>query len=179
MFTTRVRHAPSTNYDEGQPPKKRLKGSGNTASSVTVQSTSDDDDESVSHESQMRESREIPDSEEDVEDGNDDEDEDEGRQARKPAHLTELEAALPFVKTDEAAIADYESQRAAEPPSTELDRDGRLGQREWIKGKSSIYVDAFNLALETVLEDERHLFDEAEIAVFEHWRLLNYEAQYL
>jgi Fanconi-associated nuclease 1 len=55
----------------------------------------------------------------------------------------------------------------------------RLSNRTWTKGKSSIYVDAFNLALETVLEDERHLFDEKEIEVFKQWRELEYEAQYL
>ena len=37
----------------------------------------------------------------------------------------------------------------------------------------------FNLALDTVLDEESHLFDEAEKAVFEQWRALNYEAQYL
>ena len=40
-------------------------------------------------------------------------------------------------------------------------------------------MDAFNLALETVLEDESHLFNEAELAVFAFWRELSYEAQYL
>ena len=55
----------------------------------------------------------------------------------------------------------------------------RLHQRTWTKGKSSIYVDAFNLALETVLEDEGHLFDEKEMEVFHQWRALDYEAQYL
>ncbi|TQS39008.1 hypothetical protein Golomagni_00473 [Golovinomyces magnicellulatus] len=47
------------------------------------------------------------------------------------------------------------------------------------KFKSSIYVDAFNLALETVLEDERHLFDIKELQIFAYWKELNYEAQYL
>ncbi|RKF53630.1 Fanconi-associated nuclease 1-like protein [Golovinomyces cichoracearum] len=47
------------------------------------------------------------------------------------------------------------------------------------KFKSSIYVDAFNLALETVLEDERHLFDVKEIQIFAYWKELNYEAQFL
>ena len=54
-----------------------------------------------------------------------------------------------------------------------------LNHRNWTKGKSSIYVDAFNLALETVLDDERHLFDEKEMEVFNQWRVLHYEAQYL
>lgn len=40
-------------------------------------------------------------------------------------------------------------------------------------------MDAFNLALDTVLEEESHLFDEAETKVFEDWKALSYEAQYL
>ena len=59
------------------------------------------------------------------------------------------------------------------------DLKARLSQRNWTRGKSSIYVDAFNLALETVLEDEGHLFDEKEMEVFNQWKGLEYEAQYL
>ncbi|KAL8840337.1 MAG: hypothetical protein Q9170_001352 [Blastenia crenularia] len=92
------------------------------------------------------------------------------------ASQTELESALPPVKTDKEAIADYEATRAAEGS---LDLQGRLGQRKWVQGKSSIYVDAFDLALETVLDEESHLFDEAEMAVFQQWRDLSYEGQYL
>jgi fanconi-associated nuclease 1 len=87
------------------------------------------------------------------------------------------ESALPQIKSDEEAIAEYEATRAAE--STSLRPQDGLGRRRWVRGKSSIYVDAFNLALETVLEDEGHLFNEAEMAVFEVWRALSYEAQYL
>ncbi|KAL8694863.1 MAG: hypothetical protein Q9218_000527 [Villophora microphyllina] len=93
-----------------------------------------------------------------------------------PASQTELESALPLIKTDKEAIAEYEATRAAE---TDLDLQGRLGQRKWVQGKSSIYVDAFVLALETVLDEESHLFDEAEMAVFHRWRGLSYEGQYL
>ena len=53
------------------------------------------------------------------------------------------------------------------------------GQQEQALGRSSIYVDAFNLALDTVLEDEAHLFSRAERCVFEQWKVLGYEAQYL
>ncbi|ERS96111.1 hypothetical protein HMPREF1624_07647 [Sporothrix schenckii ATCC 58251] len=45
--------------------------------------------------------------------------------------------------------------------------------------RSSIYVDAFNIALDTVLEQEEHLFNEKEKTVFSAWRSLDYEAQYL
>jgi len=94
---------------------------------------------------------------------------------------TDIESALPAIKTDKEAIQAYEATRAAQE-AEEAERaglEGRLSERKWIRGKSSIYVDAFNLALETVLEDESHLFNEAELAVFAFWRELSYEAQYL
>lgn len=47
------------------------------------------------------------------------------------------------------------------------------------KYHSSYYVDAFNMALDAVLETEAHLFNEKEKAVFNAWRHLDYEAQYL
>jgi fanconi-associated nuclease 1 len=95
-----------------------------------------------------------------------------------PSSQTDLESALPPVKTDKEAIEEYEATRRAEQSSIGGLQD-RLGSRTWVKGKSSIYVDAFNLALETVLEEERDLFDDAETIVFEQWRGLSYEAQYL
>ncbi|EMC95171.1 hypothetical protein BAUCODRAFT_91856 [Baudoinia panamericana UAMH 10762] len=94
-----------------------------------------------------------------------------------PDRRTDLETALPPIQTDKEAIDAYEATRVAE--QAELGLQDRLDGKKWVKGRSSIYVDAFNLALETVLEDEGHLFDEAEHAVFEHWRELEYESQYL
>jgi Fanconi-associated nuclease 1 len=44
---------------------------------------------------------------------------------------------------------------------------------------SSIYVDAFNYALDTVLKDEAYLFSDEEAEVFAKYRSLDYEAQYL
>jgi len=83
-------------------------------------------------------------------------------------HLpTELESALPPVKTDKEAIAEYETLRYS-------NHHGK--DRNWV---SSIYVDAFNLALDTVLGDESHLFNESEMGVFRVWRDLDYETQYL
>ncbi|KXT15660.1 hypothetical protein AC579_6122 [Pseudocercospora musae] len=90
---------------------------------------------------------------------------------------TDLETALPAIETDEEAIEAYEASRAAE--QAELGLEERLNGRKWVRGKTSIYVDAFNLALETVLEEESHLFDEAEHSVFRQWRELSYEGQYL
>jgi Fanconi-associated nuclease 1 len=86
---------------------------------------------------------------------------------------TDLEIALPPIDTDKDAIKAYEATRAAEYSESQED------QPKWIPGQRSIYVDAFNLALDTVLEDESHLFDDAEKKVFDTWRELNYEAQYL
>lgn len=43
----------------------------------------------------------------------------------------------------------------------------------------SIYVDAFNLALDTVLKEESYLFSEDETEVFARYRSLEYEAQHL
>lgn len=111
----------------------------------------------------------IPDSEEDSES--------ENLEVESRSHQTDLETALPPIQTDKEAIEAYEASRAAEQAESGLNE--RLGERKWVKGKSSIYVDAFNLALETVLEDESHLFDEAEHVLFQTWRDLSYEAQYL
>ncbi|KAI7545491.1 hypothetical protein KC331_g6182, partial [Hortaea werneckii] len=104
--------------------------------------------------------REIPDS-----DANSDDEllEHEEQQARR----TDLESALPPIQTDKEAIEAYEATRAAE--QAELGLKDRLDGQKWVRGKSSIYVDAFNLALETVLDQESHLFDEAEHAVFKQW----------
>lgn len=167
MLGQRIPHPLSTNFDADfeSPSAKRLKRYESTDSSL---SRIESDDYIIRSPTPNLVSREIPDSEAESDDNG----------PTQSSQRTDLESALPPVKTDKEAIADYEATRAAEEivPS---DLHGRLGQRKWVPGKSSIYVDAFNLALETVLEDEAHLFDEAEMAVFEHWRNLGYEAQYL
>ncbi|KUI60895.1 hypothetical protein VP1G_08076 [Cytospora mali] len=96
-------------------------------------------------------------------------------------HDTAIESACPPVQADQDAIDEYEVMRASH-----LSADSKTNlsssdsdNRTWVRGRSSIYVDAFNLALDTVLEDEAHLFDENEMAIFEQWRSLDYEAQYL
>lgn len=167
MVGRRIPHAPSTNYDDISSPAKRLK---------ILESTDGDDSRDVSENEasikiphQYRD--EIPDSEEE-EDG-----ELQDGQC-KPSRPTELESALPPIKTDKEAIAEYEAMRASEQ-DIPGELEDRLKSRKWTKGKSSIYVDAFNLALETVLEDEGHLFDEKELEVFNQWKELDYEAQYL
>ena len=169
MLGQRIRHPPSTNFDGDfeSPSAKRLKRSESTDSSL---SRIENDDYIIRPSTPNFISREIPDSEA--------ESKEEENEPMQSSQKTDLESALPPVKTDKEAIADYEAIRAAEE-AVPSDLHGRLGQRKWVQGKSSIYVDAFNLALETVLEDEAHLFDEAEMAVFECWRSLSYEAQYL
>lgn len=167
MLGQRIQHPTSTNYHEEEgfpnPSAKRLKRFDSTETSLPSE-----DEDGRSTPTCRTYPQEIPDSE--AEDDEDQRSPDAGRQ-------TALESALPSIKADKEAIAEYEAARAAE--AEVLDFRGRLGQRKWVQGKSSIYVDAFNLALETVLEDESHLFDEAEMAVFEHWRNLSYEGQYL
>ncbi|RAL12794.1 fanconi-associated nuclease 1 [Aspergillus homomorphus CBS 101889] len=90
---------------------------------------------------------------------------------------TELESSLPAIQDDSQAIEEYEAARLASQDEPDIHQ--RLQDGKWRKGRSSIYVDAFNLALETVLDEEAHLFDEVEMEVFKQWRELDYEAQYL
>jgi Fanconi-associated nuclease 1 len=167
MMGRRIPHPLSTKFFDNDifPPAKRLK---------TLESTDGEDSRDVSEDestsqilNQYRD--EVPNSEDD------DNDLDDGQ--AKPTRPTELESALPPIRTDKEAIAEYEAMRASEQDTAEILHD-RLQQR-WTEGKSSIYVDAFNLALETVLEDEGHLFDEKELEVFNQWRELEYGAQYL
>jgi Fanconi-associated nuclease 1 len=169
MVGKRVPHPKSTKYDEGDgdddgdfatPPPKRIKR--DITDFVTKKAC-------PKKTTQKSRKNEIPDSDADSDNEVVHDDEPAGDKR------TDLETALPFIETDKEAIEAYEASRAA----GELELQGRLAESKWVRGKSSIYVDAFNLALETVLEDESHLFDEAEHTVFQQWRDLNYEAQYL
>lgn len=166
MLGRRIPHPASTQFhDDVLPPAKRLK----TLESTDGEDSRDvSDTESIAH-TPRRFRDEIPDS-----DDEHNSDDDGPSTTQRP---TELESALAPVKTDKEAIDHYEAMRAAEDVPDHL--KSRLIERNWTKGKSSIYVDAFNLALETVLEDEGHLFDEKEMEVFNQWRALDYEAQYL
>ena len=164
MLGRRIAHPKSTNFDEddghtAKRPTKRLKTE-----------HSEDETDSIALPSPRIRAREILDSEADSDD--------EDLSPPAPTVRTDLETALGPVRTDKEAIEEYEAFREAEDEHLQ-EREGRLKDRKWVKGKSSIYVDAFNLALDTVLEDESHLFDEAEKALFDHWRNLSYEAQYL
>lgn len=97
----------------------------------------------------------------------------------KAQRPTEVESALPAIKADKAEIADYESKRAHGDSELSSELRDRIGARSWERGRSSIYVDAFNLALTTVLEEEGHLWNDAEKRIFEEWDKLCYDAQYL
>jgi len=166
MLGRRVPHPASTKFhdDDNEPVAKRLK---------TFESTDGEDSRGVSDDENTLRPQgyrdEIPNSE--------DEEALEDEEKLILSRPTELESALPQIKTDKEAIEEYEAMRAAEDVPEDL--KARLTQRSWTKGKSSIYVDAFNLALETVLDDEGHLFDDKEMEVFKQWRKLEYEAQYL
>jgi Fanconi-associated nuclease 1 len=152
--------------DGARPPAKRLKASASTDG----EDFRDVSSEEVSLHTPKYHQGEVPDSdaESDIEDAS----------GTLPQQATDLEAASAPIKTDKEAIEAYETMRMVDRDIPE-DLKVRLGQRSWAHGKSSIYVDAFNLALETVLEEEHHLFDEKELEIFEQWRGLEYEAQYL
>ncbi|EME79655.1 uncharacterized protein MYCFIDRAFT_204898, partial [Pseudocercospora fijiensis CIRAD86] len=165
MLGKKIPHPKSTNFDDDDggddfatPPAKRVKR--DITDFVKKESPS----------STAKTRRDIiPDSEDD----SDHEDLVEQPHTRQ----TDLETALPAIETDKEAIEAYEASRAAEQAGLGLQE--RLDGRKWIRGKTSIYVDAFNLALETVLEQESHLFNDAEHSVFKQWRELSYEGQYL
>ncbi|KAL6834165.1 VRR-NUC domain-containing protein [Trichoderma sp. SZMC 28015] len=103
---------------------------------------------------------------------------DETDQRRSKERVTEFENALPPTETNEEAITEYETLRSSQNNAGE-ESSGVKTAPLWIKGRSSIYVDAFNLALDTVLEEESSLFSSKESEIFKQWRSLDYEAQYL
>jgi Fanconi-associated nuclease 1 len=159
MITRFIKHPKSTNYDgnKDRPVKRQKVGDSPRKPPPTPRKSAN---------------REVPDS--DAED----DDKDIKPEESELEHKTDLESALPPVKVDDEAIEAYEAFKASQEDNTEVAEE-RLEKRSWVRGKSSLYVDAFNLALDTVLEDETHLFDEAETDVFRIWRELGYEAQYL
>lgn len=92
--------------------------------------------------------------------------------------VTDFENALPSADNEDA-LKEYEAIKSSQ--NNEVNDDGTTIQTRpmWIKGRSSIYVDAFNLALDTVLDEESHLFDDKEKEVFAQWKELDYEAQFM
>jgi fanconi-associated nuclease 1 len=169
MLGRRTPHPASTNFnaDHLSPPAKRLKTRESTDGEDSCNASGDESTPDTPNVYSYRD--EIPDSDDENDSGDEG-----GLIAQRP---TELESALPPVKADKEAIEEYEAMRAGDEVPGDL--KSRLSERKWTRGKSSIYVDALNLALETVLDDEGHLFGEKEMEVFGQWRELEYEAQYL
>lgn len=172
LMGTRIPHPPSTNFNDDRdfpsPPAKRARldagyNTGDTAKGGLRRSIKN----------------EIPDSEDEHPELH------VGSNELDAPGGTQLETALPPIQTDEEAIEAYEAYKAGESALQDQEQgdtsttQSRLESRSWVRGRSSLYVDAFNLALDTVLEDESHLFNEAEMKLFRDWRALDYEAQYL
>ncbi|KAI0483130.1 VRR-NUC domain-containing protein [Xylariaceae sp. FL0804] len=96
------------------------------------------------------------------------------------ARRTAIEISLPDIKSDKEALDEYQTFRASQEDDRDRDTAAtRLDSRRWVRGKNSLYVDAFNLALGTVLDEESHLFDEDERHIFDQWSQLSFEAQFL
>ena len=165
MITRFIKHPKSTNFDgENDRPAKRPKLDAASADASPRRSAAPP----------KPDNRGIPYSDAEDDGGIEDMIKVEG------GHRTDLESALPPILSDKEAIEEYEAFKASQEQDERKEDTGeRLDEREWIRGKSSLYVDAFNLALETVLDEESHLFDEAEMDVFRQWRDMKYEAQYL
>lgn len=160
MITRFIKHPKSTNFDgeKDRPAKRQRTGNSPKKPPPTPRKFNN---------------REVPDS-----DAEDDHEDIEFGEKDVAEHKTDLESALPVIKVDDETIEAYEAFKASQEDDKEAAGE-RLEKRAWIRGKSSLYVDAFNLALDTVLEVESHLFDEAETDLFRIWRELSYEAQYL
>src|SRR5690242_9794726 len=61
----------------------------------------------------------------------------------RPFRQTAIESALPPIQTDKDAIAEYELMRSSQASAPDDETPAKTGQT-WVRGKSSIYVDAFN-----------------------------------
>ena len=103
---------------------------------------------------------------------------DEKDQRRNKDRVTDFENALPPTEANQEAIEEYEALKSSQNNAGEESAEGKPAPL-WVKGRSSIYVDAFNLALDTVLEEESSLFSSKEREIFNQWRKLDYQAQYL
>lgn len=165
MVGTKISHHSSTNFNSETPAAKRVKRDKSHQQSSTV--SNDNTSPFRSRPPSRQRLLEVADSEEEEDDGG----------VPLLGSQTDLETALPPVRTDEDAIAEYEAYKASIVSDPSL--QDRFAKGSWTRGRSSIYLDAFNLALQTVLEEETHLFDAAERTLFAHWRDLRYESQYL
>src|ERR1700753_3639051 len=149
LMGTRIPHPLSTQYHDNDdddfpsPPTKRLR----TATSSGTPSPQRSSPRKPPQGKRIKD--EVPDSE-------DEGDAFDAKEDHVP-QATQLEATLPPVQTDEEAIEAYEAYKAGEhvdkeqveAQSDEDTAQSRLESRKWTRGRSSIYVDAFNLALDT------------------------------
>jgi Fanconi-associated nuclease 1 len=103
---------------------------------------------------------------------------DDKDQRRTKERVTDFENALPPTEASQEAIEEYETLKSSQSNAGEEIPSKKIAPL-WIKGRSSIYVDAFNLTLDTVLDEESSLFSSRELEIFDQWKNLNYEAQYL
>jgi hypothetical protein len=92
--------------------------------------------------------------------------------------LAEFETAQLSMEARKEATVKHKTLYAADESSL-VELGASLHSGIIATSRSSIYVDAFNLALDTVLKGERHLFSNTEEEVFDRWKSLDYEAQYL
>ncbi|KAI0898417.1 VRR-NUC domain-containing protein [Annulohypoxylon nitens] len=97
----------------------------------------------------------------------------------EPSRRTAIETSLPEVRSEKEALEKYQAFKASQGGEDSTDAASRLESRKWVRGKTSLYVDAFNLALSTVLDEESHLFNEEETFIFDQWNKLSYETQFL
>ncbi|KAH0499282.1 hypothetical protein TgHK011_006486 [Trichoderma gracile] len=104
---------------------------------------------------------------------------DEKDQRRNKDRVTDFEIALPPTEANQEAIDEYETLKSSSQKIHGEESAEEKPAPLWVKGRSSIYVDAFNLALDTVLEEESSLFSSREREIFSQWRRLDYQAQYL
>ncbi|KAI1208730.1 VRR-NUC domain-containing protein [Annulohypoxylon truncatum] len=97
----------------------------------------------------------------------------------EPSRQIAIESSLPEVKSGKQALEEYQAFKASQGDNDTANAESRLDSRKWVRGKTSLYVDAFNLALNTVLDEESHLFNDEEMYIFDQWNNLSYEAQFL
>ena len=170
LLGTRIPHPPSTNFHDEfpTPSPKRVK---------RLRDYSKEDEPDGERGVGKADPTPKPSLRSEIPDSEDEEFENRGEEIFHQTRPSQLESVLPPLQTDEEAIEAYEAFKAGEQP--EGDTKTRFEDRTWKRGQSSIYVDAFNLALNTVLEDEAHLFNDAELSLFEQWRSLDYPCQYL
>ncbi|KAK7520326.1 hypothetical protein IWZ03DRAFT_134952 [Phyllosticta citriasiana] len=174
-----VRQRPKNSSDDGERrPVKRVKVSDEKSDDSPTKSPVSAPDP-VNPESHPQLPARRPPSARVIPDSDDEPDSDAFEEDTAPRQ-TDLETALSGITTDEEALEEYERAKHAEAAAAAGEEELRLsleGRGQYTR--SSIYVDAFDLALDTVLEEESHLFDDKENEVFRVWRGLDYEAKYL